>query len=71
MITVQNLCKTYKVAKRGQGSKKPATIYLSVNTRRFMRSIISVSRLVTEKWSDTLAKMELARVQPLKYSAAF
>lgn len=46
-------------------------VYLSVNTRKFMRSIISVSRLVTERWSDTLAKMELARVQQLRYSAVF
>lgn len=67
MITVQNLCKTYKVAKRKAGMREAAAAYFGVNTKKFTHLITLVFRLVTEKWLDTLAKMELERVQQLRY----
>ena len=64
MITVQNLCKTYKVAKRKAGMREACR---SLFRREYEDLITLVFRLVTEKWLDTLAKMELARVQQLRY----
>ena len=71
MITVQNLCKTYKVAKRKAGMREACR---SLFRREYeeIHALDHISfRLVTEKWLDTLAKMELARVQQLRYSAVF
>ena len=70
MITVQNLCKTYKVAKRKAGMKEAAA-YFGVNMKKFTHLITSVFRLRTERQSAILAQTELVRVLQLRYSAAF
>ncbi len=67
MITVQNLCKTYKVAKRKAGMREACR---SLFRREYeeIHALDHISfQIGTERWSDTLAQMELARVQQLRY----
>lgn len=49
MITVQNLCKTYKVAKRKAGMREACRSLFGVNMKKFTHLITSVFRLRTER----------------------
>lgn len=66
MIELQNICKSYKVARRSAGLARPSNRCSGANTRAWTRSATFPSPSATGKWSATSARTAREKAAPSK-----